>query len=138
MLRLAAQIAQGLGADRIGNPRVFKRFLDAFGVRRSIAADCGIHIDAPVLVKLLILEERYRDAFRHVAALEPHEQERVITGWERWARGETDALEADGPEPPPDALRAALAWAASPPSLAGGPGRRAAHEGTGASPAASA
>jgi KAP family P-loop domain len=118
MLRLAAQIAQGLGADRIGNPRVIKRFLNAYGVRRSIAADRGIHIDAPVLVKLLILEERYRDAFRHVAALEPHEQERVITGWERWARGETDDLEADGGEPP-EVLRAARAWAASPPGLAG-------------------
>lgn len=118
MLRLAAQIAQGLGADRIGNPRVIKRFLNAFGVRRSIAADRGISIDAPVLVKLLILEERYRDAFRHVAALEPHEQERVITGWERWARGETDDLEADGGEPP-EVLRAARAWAASPPGLAG-------------------
>jgi len=117
-LRLAAQIAQGLGADRIGNPRVIKRFLNAFGVRRSIATDRGIRIDAPVLVKLLILEERYRDAFRHVAALEPHEQNTVITGWERWARGETDADQADGAEPP-EALRAARAWAASPPSLAG-------------------
>lgn len=118
-LRLAAQIAQGLGADRIGNPRVIKRFLNAYGVRRSIAADRGIHIDAPVLVKLLILEERYWDAFRHVAALEAHEQERVITGWERWARGETDALQADGAEPPPEVLRASRAWAASPPGLAG-------------------
>jgi KAP family P-loop domain len=118
-LRLAAQIAQGLGADRIGNPRVIKRFLNAFGVRRSIATDRGIRIDAPILVKLLILEERYRDAFRHVAALEPHEQDTVITGWERWARGEADADQADDTEPPPEVLRAARAWAASPPSLAG-------------------
>jgi KAP family P-loop domain len=118
VLRLAAQIAQGLGADRIGNPRQIKRFLNAFGVRGAIAADRGIRIATPVLVKLLILEERYRDAFRHVAALEPHEQDTVISGWERWARGEADVDQTDEAEVP-EVLRVARAWAAAPPSLAG-------------------
>ncbi len=118
VLRLAAQIAQGLGADRIGNPRQIKRFLNAYGVRRAIATDRGIHIAPSVLVKLLILEERFRDAFRHVAALEPHEQDTVITGWERWARGDADGDQTDDAELP-EVLRAARAWAAAPPGLAG-------------------
>jgi hypothetical protein len=114
-LRLAAQIAQGLGADRIGNPREIKRFLNAFGVRGTIAADRGIQIDPPVLVKLLILEERHREAFRHLAGLEPAEQATVIAGWERWAHGPSDGEE----EVPVEVLKDAQAWAASEPSLAG-------------------
>ncbi len=110
-LRLTAQIAAGLGADRSGNPRMIKRFLNAFGVRRSIAAARGIKIDAQVLAKLMILEERYPEAFEKLASIDWGEQRVLLKKWEDWARS--------AEEQPPDAsLRGTKAWASSEPPLA--------------------
>lgn len=110
-LRLAAQIAKGLGGERVGNPRAIKRFLNAFGIRRSIAAARGIEIRADVLAKLLILEDRYREAFDRLAAEEPEKRSDFLSGWEKWARGEED-------EPPDAALEPTRDWAASEPYVA--------------------
>lgn len=110
-LRLAAQIATGLGGERVGNPREIKRFLNAFGIRRSIAAARGIEIRADVLAKLLILEDRYREAFDRLAAEEPEKRSDFLSGWEKWARGEED-------EPPDAMLEPTRDWAASEPYVA--------------------
>lgn len=112
ILRLAAQIAKGLGGERVGNPRSIKRFLNAFGIRRSIAMARGIEIQADVLAKLLILEDRYREAFDRLAAEEPEKRSEFLASWEKWAREDEGA-------PPPDALlEPTKAWAASEPFIA--------------------
>lgn len=46
-LALAIQLAEGLSADRRSNPRQIKRFLNAFGVRESIARARGVTIPRP-------------------------------------------------------------------------------------------
>ncbi|HYN35683.1 MAG TPA: P-loop NTPase fold protein, partial [Actinomycetota bacterium] len=110
-LRLAAQIAKGLGGERVGNPREIKRFLNAFGIRRSIATARGIEIRADVLAKLLILEDRYRDAFDRLATEEPEKRSEFLAAWEKWAReGESD--------PPDPVLKPTKAWAESEPFVA--------------------
>ena len=44
-LRLASQLARGLVGDKWSNPRAIKRFLNAWGVRATIAASRGVDID---------------------------------------------------------------------------------------------
>jgi hypothetical protein len=111
-LRHAAQIAQGLGSDRIGNPREIKRFLNAYGIRRTIAEARGISIEPQVLSKLMILEDRYREAFEKLVALDPSEQSKFIAKWEKWALGDSKS------KPPAEGLEPTRTWAASEPSLA--------------------
>lgn len=111
-LRHAAQISQGLGSDRIGNPREIKRFLNAYGIRRTIAEARGIEIPPQVLSKVMILEDRYREAFEKLAALDAQEQTQFIATWEKWANGDAKA------KPPAEGLGPTRTWAASDPSLA--------------------
>lgn len=112
-LRHAAQIAQGLGSDRIGNPREIKRFLNAYGIRRTIAEARGITIEPQVLSKLMILEDRYREAFEKLVGLDQSEQAKFIGRWEKWAKGDSKS------KPPAEGLEPTRTWAASEPSLAG-------------------
>jgi hypothetical protein len=111
-LRHAAQVAQGLGSDRIGNPREIKRFLNAYGIRRTIAEARGIALAPQVISKLMILEDRYREAFEALAALDGQEQANFIGKWEKWANGDPKA------KPPKAGLEPTRTWAASEPSLA--------------------
>lgn len=52
-LAMAAQLAEGLGADDLANPRQIKRFLNAYGVRASVAKSRSINLAPGVLVKML-------------------------------------------------------------------------------------
>ncbi len=111
LLLLAGQLAQGLGAERVGNPREIKRFLNAFGVRRQIATARGVDVSPDVIAKLLLLEDRYRDDFDTLAATPETERPALLGHWEEWARGERDA-------PPHRVREATRAWAAAEPLLA--------------------
>ena len=110
LLRLASQLAQGLGADRIINPREIKRFLNAFGIRGQIATTRGIDLSPAVLAKLLILEDRYRSDFEKLAATPETERPTLLKGWETWAR------EGEG-EVPNDISPESRGWAANGPAL---------------------
>ncbi|MCC6832866.1 MAG: P-loop ATPase [Thermoleophilia bacterium] len=111
--RLAAQVVHGLGPERAGNPRDIKRFLNLFGVRQSIATARSVGIDALVLVKLLLLEDRHRPAFAHLVSRVPAEQASLIEAWEAWG-----ADDADKPPPHID-LAGTHDWARRDPSLVG-------------------
>jgi hypothetical protein len=111
-LRLASQLAQGLGADRVTNPREIKRFLNAFGVRREIAMVRGIDLAPAVIAKLLLLEDRHRSDFEKLADTPDGQRPTLLSDWEKWAH--------DGAEsPPPEGITdESKEWAASDPSLA--------------------
>jgi len=111
LLHLAAQLAQGLSADRLSNPRKIKRFLNAFGVRQSIAQARDVEIAPPVLVKMLLLETHHRTSFEHLAATAGPARQELLTAWEAWGRGETE-------DPPNKIDGATRDWAGSEPALA--------------------
>jgi len=110
-LRLASQLAQGLGADRVTNPREIKRFLNAFSVRRQIAEARGIRLSPAVIAKLLLLEDRYRSDFERLAGTPESDRRQLLTKWEAWAQEGTG-------EPPNDMSEESKGWAASQPLLA--------------------
>jgi hypothetical protein len=110
-LRITAQISQGLGTERLGNPRMIKRFLNAFGIRRRIAENRGITIDPQVLIKLMILEDRYPDAFNYLLSIDGTDRQNILTAWEDWATTGQGAA-------PASALATTKAWAASEPPIA--------------------
>jgi len=89
LMRLAAQLAQGLSADRLANPRQIKRFLNAYGVRSSIARAREVDIEASVLVKMLLLEDQHRSSFETLAATNRAARTTLLQSWESWAAGET-------------------------------------------------
>ena len=113
-LSLAAQVAQGMGADKVSNPREVKRFLNAFAVRRSIAEARAIEVAPAVIAKLLLLEDRYRDDFDQLVATPTVERATLLATWEAWAIGGDDA-----PERPEAISEGTQIWAASEPTLAG-------------------
>jgi hypothetical protein len=110
-LRLARQLREGLAADRLSSPRQVKRFLNAYGVRSSIAGSRGVDVAAPVAVKLRLLEDRHRPAFDRLASWPASERRANIELWERWAAGDAD----DAPEGIDASTKE---WARAEPSLA--------------------
>lgn len=86
IIALAAQIAEGLSPSRRGNPREIKRFLNAFGIRASIAEARGVSLAPNVVVKLLLLEEQHQTEFEHVVSLGPSDRKEFLAAWEAWAR----------------------------------------------------
>lgn len=112
-LALATQLAQGLSADRLANPRQIKRFLNAFGVRRLAAKSRAVDIEPAVLIKMLLLEDLYRSSFQTLASTPPSQRADLLSAWELWSAGtDTDAKK-------PDNIAAETRdWAAAPPSLA--------------------
>lgn len=115
LLLLAAQLAQGLGSDKVSNPREIKRFLNAFSVRRHIAEARGIAIEPAVIGKLLLLEDRYRDDFDTLAATAETDRSALLASWETWAAGAAD----DEDTKPEGVSTATRAWAAAEPALSG-------------------
>lgn len=112
-LTLAAQLAQGLRADRLANPRQIKRFLNAYGVRQSIATSRGLNVPANILVKMLLLEDQHRSSFETLAATPALERAALLKSWEDWAHGAADA-----PDKPPAGIAVETKhWADSPPPL---------------------
>lgn len=110
-LQLARQLREGLAADRLSSPRQVKRFLNAYGVRSSIAGSRGVDVAAPVALKLLLLEDRHRPAFDLLAGWPASERRANIEQWERWAAGERD-------DPPEGIDAGTKEWARAEPSLA--------------------
>ena len=90
---LASQLAQGLSADRLANPRQIKRFLNAFGVRSIAAGSRGIEIEPVVLMKMLLLEDLHRSSFETLAGIAAPERAAFLGQWEKWGReSATDGL----------------------------------------------
>lgn len=87
-LALAAQLAQGLSADKVANPRQIKRFLNAYGVRSSAAAARGASLEPAVLIKLLLLEDQHPKSFEHLAQTPRDERKELLRRWEGWGRGD--------------------------------------------------
>jgi hypothetical protein len=114
-LALAAQLAQGLSADRLANPRQIKRFLNAFGVRSIIARSRGIEIEPAVLVKMLLLEDLHRSSFETLAGTPVPERPALLEMWRKWA----DDLDSPDSARPEGISADTRHWAASPPGLAG-------------------
>ena len=112
VLLMAAQFAQGLGADKVSNPREIKRFLNAFGIRRQIAEARGIQVSPDVIGKLLLLEDRFRDDFDALAATPAAQRADLLAAWEGWA------LETEGVSRPERISETTKVWAASEPHLA--------------------
>jgi hypothetical protein len=110
---LAGQIIDGLSPSKRGNPREIKRFLNAFGVRSTIAEKRAVAISPSVLAKMLFLELEHRPDFERLVALDETERATLLSAWEAWGRGEKDA---EKPEAVRDETRG---WAASDPPVAG-------------------
>ncbi|MHB9149814.1 MAG: KAP family P-loop NTPase fold protein [Thermoleophilia bacterium] len=111
ILRLASQLAHGLRADKVVNPREIKRFLNAFSVRQQIAQARGLSVRPDVIAKLLLLEDRYRFDFETLASMEDTRRPAILQAWESWAKGER----VDRPD---GVTEESKGWAASEPSLA--------------------
>jgi KAP family P-loop domain len=110
-LTLAAQLSQGLSADRFANPRQIKRFLNAYGVRATIAEARGVPLPAALLIKMLLLEDQHRPAFETLAATPVSQRRTLLTAWEAWGRGEAD-------QPPTGIADTTRDWAGAAPYLA--------------------
>ncbi|MFF2622998.1 KAP family P-loop NTPase fold protein [Oerskovia jenensis] len=112
-LALATQLAQGLSADRRSNPRQIKRFLNAFGVRESIARARGVTAAPAVMIKMLLLEELYRTSFNTLAGTSAQDRKDLLARWEAWGSpgGDEEATLPDGID------EATKDWAASSPAL---------------------
>lgn len=113
-LALATQLAEGLSADRRSNPRQIKRFLNAFGVRESIARARGVTVAPAVMIKMLLLEELYRTSFNTLAGASVQDRKDLLIRWETWARPSEAGEESAVPEGIDEATRD---WAASSPAL---------------------
>ncbi|MBM7330805.1 hypothetical protein JS562_48465, partial [Agrobacterium sp. S2] len=112
-LALAAQLAQGLWADRLANPRQIKRFLNAFGVRSALAHSRQVDIEPAVLMKMLLLEDLHLNSFETLAATPVPERAALLTAWETWAADESGKTRK--PDKIPEDTRH---WAAASPALA--------------------
>lgn len=113
-LALAAQLAQGLSADRLANPRQIKRFLNAYGVRSIVSTSRKVVIEPAVLVKMLLLEDLYRHSFEILAATAVPDRSGLLEAWEKWAK-DPEAPDSDVPEGIQTETRH---WAGSEPALA--------------------
>lgn len=112
LMKLAAQLAAGLEPSKRGNPREIKRFLNSFAVRSEIASSRGLAVPTSVLAKLLLLEERFREDFKTLLAVDEPERSAFIAHWEAWASG--------GRQAPPEHISPETRdWARSQPVLSG-------------------
>lgn len=111
-LSLAVQLNQGLAPSERGNPREIKRFLNAFGVRSQVAAARGLDLAPDVMIKLLLLETRYRNEFEKLVGLPEEERLALLDHWEAWGRGER-------PDRPELVTEATKGWAGAEPPLRG-------------------
>ncbi len=124
-IALAAQLTDGLSSDRLANPRQIKRFLNAFGVRASLATARGVTISPAVLIKLLLLEDLHAKAFETLASTARPERKGLLAEWEAWAKAEPRTAGLDTKDGSGSAAKApdriaedTRHWAASEPALA--------------------
>ncbi len=114
-LALATQLAEGLSADRRSNPRQIKRFLNAFGVRESIAHARQVKIAPAVMIKMLLLEELHRTSFNTLAAAPAQDRRTLLARWEAWANPSGE--EGEDATLPTGIDEGTKDWAAAPPIL---------------------
>jgi hypothetical protein len=114
-LTLAAQIAHGISVDKWSSPRAIKRFLNAWGLRMTIAKARGSELDLDVMLKLYILEDRYPESFNILVETSPEARGKLLDEWEEWATA-ADSADVKRPEGIEDDTRD---WAAASPRLAG-------------------
>ena len=97
-LSLAAQLAEGLSADRLANPRQIKRFLNTLTLRLAIAEERGIDEDVnPAVLAKLMLAERFKDDF-----FQRIEAEAAVSGTSRTIETlEANLAETDTGRKPP-------------------------------------
>ncbi|MDI9895676.1 P-loop NTPase fold protein [Rhodococcus sp. IEGM 1381] len=119
-LALAAQIARVLSIDTWSSPRAIKRFLNAWGVRVSIAGDRGASLDLGVMLKLYLLEDRFPTSFAMLVETPPEQRGSLLDDWEAWGRSELNDSTYTRPEGVDDETRA---WASADPRLASVAGR---------------
>jgi hypothetical protein len=111
-LQLAAQLTEGLEPSKRGNPREIKRFLNAFGVRSQIAASRGLEgISPAIVVKLLLLEDRYRPDFDRLVGTPESDRADLLRRWEAWGRNDAGAERPEGVSEP------TRSWAGAEPRL---------------------
>jgi len=110
-LRMALLVARGLSSDQWSSPRAIKRFLNAWGIRESIAAARGLSIQPDVSLKLFLLEQRFSADFTALEEVGAEDRADFVRAWEAWGREEAGA---DKPEQVSDGTRE---WAGSEPSL---------------------
>ena len=127
VLPLARQIVEGLEAERSSSPRAIKRFLNAWAVRDRLAQARGVVLDPAVSLKLLLLEEQYREDLEVLVGAAAEARPTLIRQWEDWAR-EVPVQEARPsktakqakptatPRPPGISERSRV-WAAAEPSI---------------------
>jgi hypothetical protein len=119
-IKLAVLFAKGLDADRWSSPRAIKRFLNAWGVRDSIAQTRGISIDADVSLKFYILEERFASDFEVLRTTAEADRVALVEQWEAWANDKDDLDKKDKKVHKPDAVSdLSKDWAATDPSISG-------------------
>ena len=83
-LALAAQLAEGLSADRLANPRQISGFSTRSACGRSWPGPG--HRDQPaVLVKMLLLEDLHRSSFETLAGKAVPDRPAFLKAWEDWA-----------------------------------------------------
>jgi hypothetical protein len=111
ILRLASQLVHGLRSDKVVNPREIKRFLNAFQVRNRIALARGVSVRADVLVKLLLLEDRFKIDFETLVNTPALERKLLLDAWRKWA------LDVDESPKPAGISEESKEWAASEPDL---------------------
>jgi hypothetical protein len=112
VLTLAGQLARGLAAERVTNPREIKRFLNEFGVRQTIAEERAITVKPAVIAKLLLLEDRFPKDFEILATTPEADRRDLLKLWEEWAGSES--------KKPPDGISdESRGWASSEPALSG-------------------
>ena len=109
MLRLAAQLVNGLRSDRVVNPREIKRFLNAFQVRARVAGVRGVELGADILAKLLLLEDRFPTDFETLVKATDTERGTLLTAWQGWTKG--------GGQRPEGVSEESRDWAAAEPQL---------------------
>jgi hypothetical protein len=111
VIRLASQLARGLRSDKVVNPREIKRFLNAYHVRRRIAAVRDVKIRPDVLAKLLLLEDRFNSDFELLLNVPDAERKSLLEAWTSWAQ------ESGGSSKPDGVSDASRDWAAAEPDL---------------------
>lgn len=95
LLSLAGQLTRGLSADRVTNPREIKRFLNEFGVRRTIAEQRKLTVRPAVIAKLLLLEDRLPKDFEVLATTPEADRRDLLQRWEAWAADEKKSKTPD-------------------------------------------
>jgi hypothetical protein len=116
-VQLAAQICEGMSADRRMRPRQIKRFLNSLTVRRSIATSRNIKLEVQAMAKLLLLEEEHLETgFRVLVEASTPTRDDLLSKWEAWGRGDEGGVKPE--ERVGDDTRR---WAGSEPSLVGVP-----------------